>query len=749
LDLWLFFGNCVKYNSHPNNKDAVPSFVSIALHLREYLNNLWQEFMMPSDLSLEGSAELREVTKAAFIGRARDRKRRIESSGVLIVSREYVARIAESLALLVQTNGGRVDRLDPTAVFSSSDNGNHNKAELTEIVQRINEYKQKLQDFVQSEDGGDLQLEALYDDLKRTCFGEDLNELSETRNWVFGRLDRWFWKIATPLHEANCRGVAQSSIWGNIAACIWARESGKKPYWPALCLGILPPTDQRETWHDAVTERNESRLPEKLRGQLQTAKKRCEQAQKRQSLSYFLVEFLGTHEFIWVKESDIVEEFDPEQDPNKTVKAAGGKKGRPSRTTASAISDNKTYQKALQECLWANTEYENVLSDALKRDGDADDDEADDSMSYSALAQLDGERDDDVDDNVEYGFDEDAMSATDVEDLNYILTHNGLIDPDGLTRKGGKKKKPPPKKIPVGKKDETLPVPAKAVSSKAKTKVKDDAGNDQIDKKDLKEAEKRRKKRTREFEKVLLAEERKKRRRFGTEGNDQLDDDELNFDKRARATIVANAYLMRLKNKEDVKSFALSGVMGMPVASVDSIGLLGMTLAFRAASGMLRMPDEGVDDECRRCPWKEITVAKVKSSTERAVMLQKKLELMNKELERVQRNTDKRLEWTACSNSTQKAAMARIDAADKTARQNPYKIKKKASSSPKPKSLQTPKSVPPSPGASSDNSISGDVSTTEIPVSEVEAIATHDTNDSSMPDEDESAVEVEAMVLDD
>lgn len=31
----------------------------------------------------------------------------------------------------------------------------------------------------------------------------------------------------------------------------------------------------------------------------------------------FLVEFLGTHEFIWVRESDIIEEFDVNEDPNQ------------------------------------------------------------------------------------------------------------------------------------------------------------------------------------------------------------------------------------------------------------------------------------------------------------------------------------------------------------------------------------------------------------------------------------------------
>lgn len=42
LDMWRVFSNCILFHSHPHNKEAVPSFVSIALHLREYFNTLWQ-----------------------------------------------------------------------------------------------------------------------------------------------------------------------------------------------------------------------------------------------------------------------------------------------------------------------------------------------------------------------------------------------------------------------------------------------------------------------------------------------------------------------------------------------------------------------------------------------------------------------------------------------------------------------------------------------------------------------------------
>lgn len=673
---------------------------------------------------MSGSPEMQAVAKAAFDTRAKDRRRRVESSGVLIVSREYVGRIIHSLTTLMR-NGGRVDRLDQADVI---DNAN---AETTEIIQRINEFKERLQAFVESEEGGDMQLETLYDDLKRTCFGADISLASATRGLIFGRLDRWFWKIATPLHEANCRGVAQSSVWGNIATCIWARESGKKPFWPALCLGILPPADQRESWHDAVTQRNECRLPEKLRMQLQTAKKRCEAAQKRQNLSYFLVEFLGTHEFIWIKESDIIEEFDPEQDPNKNTKTT--KKGRPSRASATSVSDNKTYQKALQECVWANLEYENVLSDALKSEDGTQDDASDDGMvqSFTFLSEqvvdyMDGLPEDG---NV-YGFDEDEMSETDVDDLNYILAHNGLIDPESLTRKGGGKSK---KKGSAPKKEELIASP---------TKVKNrEAFHELLNKKQQKEAEKRRKKRTREREKVVKAEEKKKRRRSAAEGI-AYEDYEINFDKRARASIITKAYLMRLKNKEDTKSLASSGVTGMTASSVDSIGLLGMSLAFRAASGMLRMPDEGTENETKRCPWKDIDTSKIKSTAERTDLLKKKLEFMKKGIEQIKTNTDTRRSMIETFRAEHEAATFNVESLDKLARQNPFKKKKKsATPAPKPKSPIAKAEEP------SDNSV--DMSSSGVPVSEADAFVTNDADDSSMPDEDESAVEVEAMVLGD
>ena len=71
-------------------------------------------------------------------------------------------------------------------------------------------------------------------------------------------------KMFTPINEATCRGVNQSSVWGCMASSIWARETTKRQYWPAIVLGILAPEDQKEDWYRFLTERNEFCLPLKL-----------------------------------------------------------------------------------------------------------------------------------------------------------------------------------------------------------------------------------------------------------------------------------------------------------------------------------------------------------------------------------------------------------------------------------------------------------------------------------------------------
>jgi hypothetical protein len=94
LDMWRVFASCVKFHSHPNNKEAVSSLVSIALHLQEFFNNLWQEYMLPSDLpTLNPSKSVSEN----FLKRQQERKKNLENSGVLVLNEQITSKTAELL----------------------------------------------------------------------------------------------------------------------------------------------------------------------------------------------------------------------------------------------------------------------------------------------------------------------------------------------------------------------------------------------------------------------------------------------------------------------------------------------------------------------------------------------------------------------------------------------------------------------------------------------------------------------------
>ena len=689
LDVWRVFANCVKYNAHPSNKEAVPSFVSIALHLRDYFNNLWQEYLLPSDPPrkpkvLNNTKEdlaIYDVANAAFVKRNEERKKRLENSGVLVLSKTFTVK-ASKLLLDFIDSGGCVDTLDKEPLFGELGS---NSKDVDSVIQRLGQYHAQLEEICDSGSSIEYTLDAFYKDLTK-CYTEHVDEDNlAMQNRFRCRLDRFFWKQAVPLHEANSRGVTQSSIWGNLAATIWARESSKKPFWPALCLGILPPAEQREGWHQAVTERNESRLPEKLRSQLMIAKKRCEQAQKRQSLSYFLVEFLGTHEFIWVRETDIIENFDPNTDPNKTIA------GKKSRSTSSVVG-SKTYATAIQECVWASEEYENVLQDAFENTAASENDDEEDEINFTFMTLA--QSDDELDQGDEYGYqnDNDNMDWSDVEESNYLISHDGMFDASMAGRKSSKKRSQSLKKQ-VNKKgrDAVATVikddPAKKKRSRPKAKSDSQTENGganvvdggRIVKNDTRDLERRRKKRLRDHEKTGKSDARKKankRRRTASNDEDELDQ-RLVHDKQCRATAIVKAYLIRLAKQSDNKSLALSGVLTMPSASVDSIGLLGMSLAFRAASGGLCMPDDGKEQLAKWKPWVVVDTERPKTAADRVKNLRKKIELVESEIIRLRSDTKRREQSTALYISKRSASDLAAETDDLAARFNHYKKRKK------------------------------------------------------------------------
>ena len=702
LDMWRVFANCVKFHSHPQNKEKVPSFVSIALHLREYFNCLWQEYMLPSELpSGSPSAELRQ----AFTKRADERKRRLESSGVLMMSKTFAGRVARLLNNFIQ-DGGRTDALDATPLFGEDPS------------RGLEEVKQNLQTLKEQLDAMKIKMEEWsIEELTRriqSCYSKDdvLEDNPALRNRFKNRLDRLIGKLTVPLHEANSRGVTQSSIWGNIATTIWARESGKKPYWPALCLGILPPAEQREGWHAAVTERNESRLPQKLRTQLSGAKKKCEAAQNRQSLSYFLVEFLGTHEFIWVRETDIVEKFDPQDDPNKSINQKGKK--RASRSAISNATSSKTYATALEECEWATDEFEGVLQEAFdyESEKESDDNQQEEvefaNYSYGILNQSDEEAEE-TDEPHSYSYDEKTMSVDDFDEVNWLLANDGQVDTSAEARKQAKKRAQAMRKkkaIEKEKRDAVLASQKEKKKKQMEAKIKErDAA------KELKDLDKRRKKRSREREKALKTESKNKKKRLSgplaTEEEIErgVDRGLQHENKRARASAIVKALIHRMSQKEEYQGMHLGGTNIIPSATVESSSLLCMALAFRVAAGELQPDASDSDYIAKHRPWEKIDVDGPKTHLERSENLEKQVKLLEKELERIRHNTQRRKELLFMSVTKRHIFDETIKTDEELARFNRFKKKKppsavKSATKKVPKQVlptATPKSLPFSP----------------------------------------------------
>jgi len=302
------------------------------------------------------------------------------------------------------------------------------------------------------------------------------------------------------------------------------------------------------------------------------------------------------------------------------------------------------------------------------------------------------------------------MGLSDVDEANYLLSHDGMLDTSADGRKNAKKrtqemkkqataakkKEAVQKQSPAKKVRSTSPGKSKksATSQKKSSDKKTDKKADKKEskkvvkkvvkkenKKEQKDLEKRRKKRTRELEKFLKIEAKKKGKRKRSSVDEEGDERGLVRNKRARATAVVNAYLLRwAKDDDSSKSLALNGVMSLPAAMVDSTGLLGMALAFRAASGELAMPDEGEKKIAKTKPWAAIDSEKPKKSSERTTILEKQIELIEKEIGRVRKDTEKRNLLALEYAPKRRAAEQRIEEDNALVRGNPLWKKKKSMS---------------------------------------------------------------------
>ncbi len=410
----------------------------------------------------------------------------------------------------------------------------------------------------------------------------------------------------------------------------------------------MAPDDQKEDWHQALTDRNEARLPEKLRADLLVAKRRAEQGLKKSGadlMSYFLVEFMGSHEFIWVKESDIIENFDPDEDVN--IATAAGNVTKKKRSTA---FNSKQMSDAIEEGRWALEEFELQLNNSC---GDRSDDEneLDESgYTFDSLCQSD----DEADERNELHF---KSNKSDIDELNELLAADGLPD---FSIEGRKKAKA---RAAALKKENALLVKKekekekeKAKKSKPKPPSKDEAKKfeKQLDLED-KRAQERRIKRARDHEKSLKELERKAKRVKSNIPEKKCNPNEVP-NKRNRAEIIAKGFLMR----KCIKDASFIGAAFQPTSSVEPSGLLGMALAFRAAAGEVPFVDTTTGTPFIQEDWEKIDADSPSESAERCKRLLEQIDLIAKLIEKVDADTERRIALTDDAEKARSAAQKRI-----------------------------------------------------------------------------------------
>lgn len=222
LDMWRIFANCVKYHSSPSNKEGVPSFVSIALHLREFFNNLCQEYMLPSDppkqaLTVKGGSAQTRYLRETYATREEDRKKRLIVSGLTCMSVGCLKRSATKVRDFVR-NRGCVDKLDTDPLFPHPSDAwarTMDKDDLKDVklvMQKLEEFAERLGAY--AENNAEYTIEQFDNELKACYTTEVFENNSSLKFRVRNRVNRFLGKILVPINEANCRGVTQSSIWG-------------------------------------------------------------------------------------------------------------------------------------------------------------------------------------------------------------------------------------------------------------------------------------------------------------------------------------------------------------------------------------------------------------------------------------------------------------------------------------------------------------------------------------------------------
>jgi hypothetical protein len=368
----MMFDNFIYFHSYPGNKLTDPTPISIASHLSAFFKDLWQEHMLQSEspsLSSIGRSQI------AMEQRAINREKRSASSPGIIMDTDCLEHAAQTMTDLIK-NGGQVDVMDNQPIWGegASFSNDSDKAITNLVLKNLRKLETDLHGMVSQKKTMSVHV---FEASVRKIYkhGHDLENSTAAAVYdrIASRIDRFIGQLTVPLHEDYCRGSCISSIWGSVRAVIWARISSTNAFWPALVLGIIAIEEQRESWHIPLTERNEARLPAKIKTGLAKAKRKAERETDQQSTeeadpqSYFLVEFLGGHDFSWVKKCNTHQSFNASKDPNDNDSLRSRKV---SRGDIKSATRTKTYRTAINEATKAIEECR-LDHDSGRKDNDS------------------------------------------------------------------------------------------------------------------------------------------------------------------------------------------------------------------------------------------------------------------------------------------------------------------------------------------------------------------------------------------
>lgn len=355
-DISKIFDNMITYYNHPSTKeeDSLVAFFN-ATHLQRHFMSLWCEHMIPSDLSTSNP-----IHASAIEVRAKIRATYKAYLEPIKLSSKCLETVAQAITKFV-SSAGKVDRLDKTVIPRSRSKPQN--VAMTKVYQNLAILKEKLLRMrlkMKDDDYTEYTMKQLERDLD-ACYDANTlpDNLEHLRTQVKERVDRLIGKICLRIAEVLSRGMPLSRVGGHCADLIWARLNKDKPFFPAMVLGILSANHRKEKWQSILNSINEARLPQTKRKALVEVKEMILEtldaaSTKRDQKTFFLVETLGSHDFMWVSQSDIDEIFCLPETPN-------GDNGP--RNLRNRPNEMKAYELALKEAVAVQEELEKTVLD--------------------------------------------------------------------------------------------------------------------------------------------------------------------------------------------------------------------------------------------------------------------------------------------------------------------------------------------------------------------------------------------------